>query len=159
MGSQPGEATIYNRWDLNRGGASLIKPSVESGSHPIRITTLSDFLKDVPMVTLIKLDIEGYELEALRGSVEILTREPPPMLIVECSELRENMHDQGSEGLWDFFRELGLYRLFRSRGGKSKVSRLVEIHHRTQLPSHDNIYCFTDQHLEAVSKKIFYQPS
>jgi hypothetical protein len=31
----------------------------------------------------------------------------------------------------------------------------VEIHHKGELPLHDNIYCFTDLHLDRVPKRLF----
>ncbi len=155
VGSRRGHGKIYESSDMNRGGASLIKPSSQSVGQEVTITTLSAFLKDEPRVALIKVDIEGYELEALRGAHEILAGEPSPMLIIECSELRDNLNGVGTGALYDYLMSLGNYRLFKSRIDKSKVSRLVEIHHRSELPAHDNIYCFTGRHLETIPRKIF----
>jgi FkbM family methyltransferase len=35
---------------------------------------------------LIKLDVEGYEFEALQGAVGLLTLDPPPVLLIEFTE-------------------------------------------------------------------------
>jgi FkbM family methyltransferase len=152
MGKNPGKALIYDRWDSNRGSASLIKPEGETGSHEIEVTTLSEFFKKEikeggPLPTLLKLDIEGFELEALEGALDLLNSDQAPMLIVECSQQRENTFGKGTDPLYEFLRHLGFYRIFRGKKDKSRVSKLVEVLTIEDLPVHDNIYCLTDKHL------------
>ena len=155
LGSKPGEGKIYDRMDVNRGGASLIKPENEGKSYDINITTLSAYFNQNQHIQLIKIDIEGYELEALKGAMDLLDGGSPPMLIVEYSESRENTHGYNTDELYEFLINRTPYRLFKSKGGKEKVSRLVEVTARNELPHHDNIYCFTDQHMQQIPGKIF----
>ncbi|MEN8228181.1 MAG: FkbM family methyltransferase [Bacteroidota bacterium] len=155
VGAKASGAKIYDRWDSNRGSASLIKPESESDSYDIEVITLSDYCKANQEIHLIKIDIEGFELEALKGAKEILDGESPPMLIIECSETRENTYGFGTDDLYEFLKCITHYRLFKSRGGKEKVSKLVEIRTRSELPHHDNIYCFTKKHMEQIPSKIF----
>jgi len=156
VGKIPGKAFIYDRWDSNRGSASLIKPEEETKSYEIEVTTLSDFFKKEikkgePLPTLLKLDIEGYELEALEGALDLLKSDQAPMLIVECSEQRENTYGKGADPLYNFLVGLGHYRIFRGRQDKSRVSKLVEVLSIEDLPVHDNIYCLTDKHLNSFN--------
>ncbi|MCP4309771.1 MAG: FkbM family methyltransferase [Bacteroidetes bacterium] len=153
MGKNPGMALIYDRWDSNRGSASLIKPGEEAESHEIEVTTLSDFFRKETdkLPSLIKLDIEGFELEALEGALDLLNSRNPPMLMVECSRTRDNTFGRGSEPLYDFLMGLGPYRIFRGKKEKNRVSKLVEVKNLEELPAHDNIYCLTDTHIQGLS--------
>ena len=158
VGKEPGRAKIYNRWDSPRGRASLIPPGDSSESHEVSVTTLSEYLishqKDIREISMVKLDIEGYELEALMGAGRLLEKENAPMLIVECSEKRENAQGSSPEDLYSFLMELGHYRIFRGRKDKGRTSRLVEVSSTRNLPRHDNIYCFTKRHLEKIPRRI-----
>ncbi|MCK4750015.1 MAG: FkbM family methyltransferase [Bacteroidales bacterium] len=161
VGKTPGKARIYDRWDSNRGSASLIKPDWDSNSYEISMTTLTEFFsegqegKEGKEIHLIKLDIEGYELDALEGALDILQRVDPPMLIVECSKTRENTNGSGTQQLFKFIRKLDCYRIFTGRKDKSRVSRLKEVMDHGGLREHDNIYCFTSNHLSALPKHLF----
>lgn len=160
VGKIPGNALIYDRWDFNRGSASLIKPDKDTGSHEVQVCTLSGFfkkeIKDVDHYPrLIKLDIEGFELEALHGSLDLLNSEHPPILMVECSENRENSSGNGNDALYDFLLTLGHYKIFRGKRDKSRVSKMVEVKTVHELPFHDNIYCLTDKHIEQLPARTF----
>jgi FkbM family methyltransferase len=156
VGKNPGKALIYDRWDSNRGSASLIKPEGETASHEIEVTTLSEFFKKKikeggNLPKLLKLDIEGFELEALKGALDLLNSNQAPMLIVECSQQRENTFGKGTDPLYEFLRNLRHYRIFRGKKDKSRVSKLVEVLAIEDLPVHDNIYCLTDKHLNSFN--------
>lgn len=156
IGSKAEKTKIYDRWDVSRGGATLIKPENETGSYEISVISLVNYFKDEEQrIDLIKIDVEGFELEVLEGSKSILKRKTPPMLIVECSEMRENSMGFSKETLFDFIKEVNEYKLFKSSGSKGRTSKLIEITKQNEMPNHDNIYCFTNKHLNTVPKKIF----
>ncbi len=156
MGKEVGNARIYDRWDFNRGSATLIKPEGETDSYEIEVTTLSAFFqkeieKESGLPDLIKLDIEGLELEALEGALDLLKSNNPPMLMVECSEKRVNTYGEGNDPLYDFLINLGSYRIFKGRKDKSRISKLVEVLSIEDLPVHDNIYCLTDKQMDRLN--------
>ncbi len=155
IGNTEQASKIYERKDLNRGCASLIKTENEAVIYDIHIIPLSQYFITKERIGLIKIDIEGYELAALEGAKEILTGDTPPKLIVECSEMRENTHGFNTDDLYEFLIGLKQYRLFKSKSGKGKVSKLLEILKLSDMPQHDNIYCFTNNHLEAIPGNIF----
>ncbi len=146
---------IYDRWDINRGGASLIKPSFETQSYEIQEIPLSEYFTENQKIKLIKIDVEGYELLVLKGATKLLIEDNAPILILEFSSLRDNTFGRDTYPLYSFIKELNNYRIFKSIRGKERKSKLIEIIHESQLPKHDNIYCFTKQHLTEIHTDIF----
>jgi len=155
VGSVSKNTKIYDALHINRGSASLIKPDVETDSYDIRQTTLSEYFTPNQAIKLIKIDIEGYELEALKGAEKVFAEmDKPPMLIVEFSSQRANTFGDDTSPLYKQLKDMN-YRLFKSVRGKEKTSKLIEVNNEAQAPEHDNLYCFTDKHLNEISRKIF----
>jgi Methyltransferase FkbM domain len=69
----------YNKGD-NRA-----YPSFGAQPLPIKMTTLDTLLKEGTNVNLIKMDIQGYEVHAMRGMKRVLRESPNLKLLVECS--------------------------------------------------------------------------
>jgi Methyltransferase FkbM domain len=65
----------HGRMQVERGGTTGGTVTT-GGDGTIPITTLDDALADAPVdqIDLLKLDIEGAEVDALHGAAEILTR-------------------------------------------------------------------------------------
>ena len=92
------------------GGSHVLEAGENAGSQetvPVESVRLDDFLQISGKTIAIKIDIEGHELAALRGMVEILAGNRC-FLQVECFEQRR-------EELTAFFGERG-YRLVESVG-------------------------------------------
>lgn len=76
-GSEPGTLALHRYGRSNTGRHSLL-PLHAGESVPVEVVTLDDFLDthglgDTP-VKCLKMDIEGYELPALRGATRTLAR-------------------------------------------------------------------------------------
>ena len=140
VGSKKGSAQIFDRWDVNRGGASLLSSSTEQKGYDIEVVTLDDFFSDID-ISMIKIDIEGFELEALKGASRILSSTKPPILIVECTE--ETEHQGYSRvALYKWLKETNdQYKFYKLKGSKSRKSGLIEVKSETELPTHDNLFC------------------
>ena len=79
-----GAATLYHPAQAghNHGEASLFAPAgVQSTPYSVTTARLDEMLDRPPR--LIKMDIEGAELSALKGMTRFLSGANPPMLIIE----------------------------------------------------------------------------
>ena len=156
LSSETKSSKIYDRWDINRGGASLIKPANPTESYDIQETTFSEYFDRDQDIKIVKIDVEGFELEVLKGAESfLLNTKTPPVLIIEFSSMRINTFGTDIEPLYNFLKDLGKYRIFKSPRGKERISKLIEIKDKNDLPKHDNIYCLTNEHLAELSKDIF----
>ena len=144
LGSEEGQTKIYDNWQINRGGASLIVKTNDSIAFDIEIHQLDNKIPTNLQPKIIKIDVEGFELEVLKGASETIKRFQP-ILIVEFSEIRENVHESGAQ-LVEIIKTFGNYRFYKLKGGKERKSKLVEILNNDQLPQHDNVICMSKIH-------------
>ena len=68
----------------------------------VPLTILDDYIDESP--TLIKIDIEGYELEALRGATELLKLRPKLAI-----EVHVDLIKQGGGSADEIFKYVGLH--------------------------------------------------
>lgn len=138
LGSENGTATLYENWDVNRGGASLLSQGDDTGIE-VPVRRLDELLTD-ETVDVLKIDVEGFELEVLKGGLELLKTQQP-VLIIEVSEQRENEKGVSPQEIYAFVQMLGQYQFFKQKGTKERRSKLVPIVSENDLPKHDNIVC------------------
>lgn len=101
LGSKKGSGTIMMRNASNAGANTL----VEGGDIPV--TTLDD---EIMHADFIKMDVEGMELDVLKGGARLIERARPVVLFeVNLSQLRA--HNASPRALEQFFTERG-YRLY-----------------------------------------------
>lgn len=149
IGSKDGIADIYDNIAINRGSASLIKSNHSESSHKILIKSLDEFLNQHQFsrnVGCIKIDVEGWELEVLKGANKTLSGAKSPICIVEYSTLHTT-YGGDSKDIYNFMRNINSYRIFRLARGKEKPSKLLEIRSEEDLPKHDNLFCFLPEHI------------
>lgn len=142
LGSEPGELPIFAHPEINRGSSSLLTAGTPA-THIVAVSTLDSFAAShiKRSIRMIKVDVEGWELEVLRGGVDTLSGDAAPILCVECSEL----HGLSGGTLQDMFSEItssNQYNCFMLEKGKEFPSPFVPITRVEQLPKHDNLFCF-----------------
>ena len=150
LGAEESEAHIYDYNRTNIGAASLIRPqgvSEESGKL-VRVTAIDRLIenKQLRIPTLIKIDVEGFELEVLKGAKTLLEGSQAPMLCVEYS----NLHPQyrgNPRDIYIFIKSVNDYSFYKLKYGKEVPSKLVRISREQELPDHDNVFCFLNEHL------------
>ncbi len=131
LGRASGERVIYHAenkrgQELNMGTFTLYPRTgmdIALGSISLTIT-LDDFVKEegIGRIDVIKIDIEGGELEMLQGAVETIRRWKPVIFIeINAITSRAAGYDQGA--ILRLLEELG-YRCERiGRGGKTSPLR------------------------------------
>lgn len=157
LGSENGTVEIFENLKINRGSSSLIKPDETESGYKIEIKRLDDYLAENNIdhkVDCLKIDVEGWELEVLKGASSLLSKPDAPVCIIECSNLHPT-HGGVSEDIFTFLRSVNSYRIFRLAGGKDNPSKLIEIKSIDELPEHDNLFCFLQHDINALPEKIF----
>ncbi len=77
------ESTLYISNDLNVDHRVYPTEGMPRQTITIRSTTLDDYFRPGQRVNLIKMDIQGYELHALRGAERVLADNPRLKLLLE----------------------------------------------------------------------------
>ncbi len=144
LGSKRQRALLFDNLEVSRGSASLIKSrgATKKNSNIVKVFTI-DFLiknKKIKPPKLIKIDVEGYELEVLKGARSILKGPNPPILCLEFTKNRP-VSTNGSYKLYKYIKSFNKYTFYKLQYGKPKPSKMIKIKSKKELPEHDNIFC------------------
>jgi FkbM family methyltransferase len=118
LGASPGVAEFCHFTSLDGWSGLRRSPEIsDARGRPeyieVEVSTLDDELReDRPGV--IKIDVEGAELEVLRGGRAVLA-EAKPIVLFEHVAAAARLYGSQSGALWDLFAELG-YRIFAVTG-------------------------------------------
>lgn len=135
-----GTAMLFENWEVNRGGASLISQSAEEKGIEVKMERLDDLFDEKTPVRLVKIDVEGFEPQVIRGGMNWF-RKQQPVFIIEVSEKREKEAGPSPVEVMELVRTIGEYRFYKQKGTKERRGKLVEINTPAELPNHDNIIC------------------
>jgi FkbM family methyltransferase len=81
---QNGWSTFYVA-DRDASTSSLIRPPAGVRGVPVQCARLDDVLRDEPSVDVMKVDVEGAEVQVLEGAREVLARSPHLWLVCEVN--------------------------------------------------------------------------
>ncbi len=107
-------ASLFSARSENIGATSLLPNNDTADSFTtVSCLTLDGYGLECgnPEISLVKIDVEGAELDVLRGSKSLLSR-CHPMLILEFFESRQSAFGHSCSDIADFLRAFG-YRLWR----------------------------------------------
>jgi FkbM family methyltransferase len=91
-GSQTGQASLYFREGEMSGDSGLV-PVNGAKSTVVPVRTLDSEVKELGLVpTIIKIDVEGWELEVLKGAENILARYRPLLFLSLHPEALARLH-------------------------------------------------------------------
>ncbi len=124
------------RSEMNRGGNRV---AVNGEGELIQIDTLDSFFPslDLEKVDLVKIDVEGYELNVLEGGIQTLRRYYPT-LFIEVSD--QNLRDQNAsaKSLIQFLYSIGYNKFIKAETGEEITA----------------VYNFLDCHFDIVAKRV-----
>lgn len=83
VGESSGRSNLYLSTQLNVDHRTYATEADSRRIVPVDIVALDDYFKPRQRVDLIKMDIQGYELHALRGASRVLTDNPNVKLLLE----------------------------------------------------------------------------
>jgi FkbM family methyltransferase len=83
IGEHTGKSMLYISHRLNVDHRTYLTKEDPRDALPIDIVALDDYFKPGQRVDLIKMDIQGYELHALRGATRVLQENPNINLLLE----------------------------------------------------------------------------
>jgi FkbM family methyltransferase len=125
FGDVEGTFKIHTFNERNKGMNRIIIDTDNTKSYrEIKITTIDSYVKDknIQKIDLIKIDVEGFEFNVLRGATKTLT-EFNPILFIELDN--ENLRDQksNSKELITFLENKG-YNIFHSETNQKITSNM-----------------------------------
>src|SRR5439155_23701316 len=92
LGASPGKAELFLVEGMEDYCNSLRPPAVNAETRrvPVNVTTLDEFLSSTRLtgVHFIKLDVEGAELEVLKGASNLLRQSSRPVFMIEVYDIR-----------------------------------------------------------------------
>jgi FkbM family methyltransferase len=156
LGSSLGTMNIFRHPEVNRGSASLAWGNTEDLKTEIAIDTLDHSLSQssAQTVSMIKIDVEGWELEVIKGGQETFTRDPKPIACIEFSRSRP-LHGGSLEEMFQLVQAFG-YSGYILDKSKSTISRLKQID-ISSIPDHDNVFFIPTNRINELDKNIFIQ--
>jgi FkbM family methyltransferase len=83
VGERSGRSQLYLSDHLNVDHRAYLPEGDSRDTVPIDVIALDDYFRPGDRVDLIKLDVQGYELHALRGANRVLQENPAAKLILE----------------------------------------------------------------------------
>lgn len=111
---------LYSSWPLDEDQQGHIKHGGRAMSTDgAAASTLSDYLdaNEIGMVKLVKLDVDGFEVEVLRGGSAFLQRENP-LIVMELAPYTLEERGKSLEELLEILKNSG-YRLTEEATGKA----------------------------------------
>jgi len=152
LGSKKESLPIYT----SRACPSLVSYEKDEPNEVVEIETLDTVLTDLKIteVKMIKIDVEGFELEVLKGASHLLTQANAPIICIEYIKKMKKIEENG-EGPLNFIKKINKYRFFQLKKTSNTISQLYEIKDEMNLHDADNVFCFLDAHLTTLSKSLF----
>jgi len=157
LGEKKSKSYIYTNPYAGRGSASLVKTLSQNDSkrYEVYIETLDNFILEhnVTDVKMLKIDVEGWELQVLKGAKYLLQSEWAPIICIEYSKIQSS--DEQLLDIYSYILSINDYVVYKLKRGKGMQSKLIKITNSSELPYHDNIFCFLPLHFKDLPKDMF----
>ncbi len=121
LGNENADANLYVVDGNQTGCNSLRPPVVLSGtsSAKVRVARLDDWLEQqkISHIDFVKLDVEGGEIQVLKGSERLLERKPRPVILMEVQDIRTQPWGYRSKDVVEHLNRRGFKWLAINRNG------------------------------------------
>jgi len=140
----------------DRNSPSMINVDENYPHEDVQVEVLDEILKtkNINSANFIKIDVEGYEMNVLKGAKKLLSSKSAPIICIEYTVAREQLSEL-SNTIFAFLKDINNYSFFQLTKTSSTVSKLKSILTYSELHKHDNLYCLLGSHLQNLSKDIF----
>ncbi|GIV29276.1 MAG: hypothetical protein KatS3mg028_0342 [Bacteroidia bacterium] len=142
LGDKEGVLPIYTK----RACPSLVHKDGETPDFSVPVQVLDTLVQknNLKNVRLMKIDVEGFEMNVLKGCSHLLSLPEAPALCIEYESNYANME------VFRFISNINEYRFFQLSKGKSIESHLVEIKDIGLLKPNDNVFCLLPGHIKYI---------
>lgn len=129
LGDTPGQIGYEPGPEENLGASHV---STKPGGRIVPVIRLDDYCASngIERIDAVKMDVEGFELNVLRGFHRTLSKYPPKLIAYECDPESCAVHGLEAAKVHEFFLDLG-YTITTARGG-APVTREDKQHSRTR---------------------------
>ncbi len=88
------DVTVHGAWVIGKDLGMEVVPQYRGIKFDMALITLDSYVEvmNIPKVGFIKLDVDGYELKVLKGAINTIKRDYPPILL-ELSEYPAKLGD------------------------------------------------------------------
>jgi FkbM family methyltransferase len=133
LGEAPRRVKLY----VDKVSPSMVRTGNADPFQLVQVDSLDNVLdqSDFHSVRMVKIDVEGFDVEVLRGSKSLLSSSDAPILIVE-----HGVYDNGKDDLFSFLTSVNEYRFFRLSKTKKYASRLRPLDLSRPFRGHDNVF-------------------
>lgn len=152
LGAEAGPRPLYT----NRVSPSLVAATAVGGDNPsviVKMQSLQSVLEaeHIGEVRMMKIDVEGFELEVLRGGQALLKSDRAPIICME-HEMYKN-----SVANLEFLKSLNDYRFYNLRRRKGRNSKLFHVPNAEEVRRRDNVFCFLPGHLAQLKDSGLFE--
>jgi FkbM family methyltransferase len=119
----------------------------------VKSKTIDTLVKEecIQKISFIKIDVEGYELEVLKGAKQLLSSIEAPILCIECNTSLKEIKKSDILLIFEFIKNCNSSFLFFQLSKTSHViSKMKRINSFEELNTNDNLYCFLPKHITQV---------
>jgi FkbM family methyltransferase len=139
LGEKASKSSIYRLEASNEGMNSLAKEGEKGEKIGVcSIYSLDQIMteKNLPIPDLVKIDVEGSELNLFKGAKQLITSKNPPTMIVELSRVTMNRFGYEPEDLVDYILSFNKYKIKWIFLGKEYL-----VNPNKTLPHYDIVGC------------------
>ena len=152
VSDEPGTARLFENWNVNRGGASLLSQDDTPGIE-VQVETLDRLFDPETRLAVVKIDVEGLEPQVLKGGSHWFAKQQP-IFIFEISTLRENEKGAAGSDVMQVIQQFGDYQFWKHPATKERRGKLIRILSEQDLPEHDNLIAIPSSRLPALKSWI-----